>query len=184
MQAEDTPLLGLKIIHMEKFEDSRGFFMETFERKKFEEFGLLGTFVQDALSRSAAHGTLRGLHFQAPPHAQTTLVRVSKGSVFDVALDLRKASPTFGQHFSIILSAADTKLIYLPTGFAHGFCTLEDDTEVSYKMGDHYKPNLSYGVQIIDPDLKIGWPFDPVKRTLSEKDKALPRFGGFKSPFE
>jgi len=131
-------------------------------------------FVQDLITRTAKTGTVRGLHFQSPPKAQAKLVRVARGRIFDVALDLRPGSETFGRHVSAILDSAEGLQIYIPKGFAHGFCTLDDDTEIVYKLSDGYAPDLSRGVKWNDPALAIDWPVAEGDAILSDKDMKLP----------
>jgi len=183
MKIEPTGFQGLHVIHFDRFEDHRGVFMETFDTKAFQQLGLDFGFVLDATSLSKTKGTIRGLHYQEPPHAQTKMVRVSKGRLFDVALDLRQSATTFGQHFHMILSAEDATALLMPAGFAHGFCTLEDATEVSYKLGDHYAPNHAKGVSILDPDLKIDWPIDPADAIMSDGDKIFSGLENLSTPF-
>ena len=157
----------------DRHEDERGFFSETYNRRALADAGVEEEFVQDNHSLSVAQGTLRGLHFQAPPAAQAKLVRVVRGAIFDVAVDIRVGSPSFGQHESWELSAGNGKQIYIPKGFAHGFCTLEPDTEVIYKVSDYYAPEHERGVLWNDLALGIEWPVsDPL---LSEKDRSHPR---------
>ena len=174
MKIEDTAIAGVKVIHLNSYSDSRGMFVETFDTRVIRNLGLENTFVQDATSVSATKGTFRGLHFQKPPHAQTTFVRVVRGSIFDVTVDIRAGSPTFGQHVSVILNAEDWRVLYLPKGHAHGFCTLVDDCHVAYKLGDHYAPGKAGGIQLDDTDLGIDWPLDPAKGIISDKDRANP----------
>ena len=184
MKAEDTAIADVKIIDLTPFGDSRGLFVETFDTLAMENLGLEPTFVQDATSVSQTKGTFRGLHFQKPPHAQTTLVRVTRGRIFDVAVDIRAGSPTFGKHVSMILNAEDWRMLYLPKGLAHGFCTLEDDCHVAYKLGDHYAPEQSAGIQLDDPDLGIDWPLNPAQGIVSDKDRANPRLRDLGPVFE
>jgi dTDP-4-dehydrorhamnose 3,5-epimerase len=155
-----------------RYEDERGFFSETYNRRALAEVGIETEFVQDNHSLSVPQGTLRGLHFQAPPTAQAKLVSVVRGAMLDVAVDLRVGSPSFGQHVCCELSAREWNQIYIPQGFAHGFCTLEPDTEVTYKVSDYYAPELDRGLMWNDPALGIDWPIsDPL---LSEKDRSHP----------
>lgn len=165
----------VKILRPKRHGDRRGFFSETYNRKAFEAAGLFLDFVQDNHSLSAEAGTVRGLHFQTPPFAQDKLLRVVRGAVFDVAVDLRRESPTFGQHVSAIISAEDWNQILVPIGFAHGFCTLEPDTEVIYKVTNFYSPENDKGLLWNDPDLGIAWPDVTREPTLSDKDKVQPR---------
>jgi len=159
------------LIKPKVFGDERGFFMETFKRSDFERFGIREEWVQDNHSRSKK-GVLRGLHYQLNPKAQAKLVRVVKGAVFDVAVDIRKGSPTYGKWVSVILSEENKYMIYIPKGFAHGACTLADDTEIIYKVSDFYSPEHEAGIIWNDPSLNIDW---PVKRPiLSERDSKWP----------
>ena len=139
------------------------------------EAGIELDFVQDNHSLSADHGTVRGLHFQTPPYAQDKLVRVVKGAIFDVAVDLRKGSPTLGQHVSTVISAEEWNQILVPIGFAHGFCTLEPNTEVIYKVTNFYVPAYDKGCLWNDPDLGIDWPVDAVAAIVSDKDQSYPK---------
>ncbi len=162
------------LITPERFHDARGFFTELYSAKRLEEAGIKDAFVQDNLSRSSKTGTVRGLHFQTPPHSQTKLVRVSRGRILDVAMDLRSSSLTYGRHVAVELSAENRLQIYIPVGFAHGFCTLEPDTEVVYKVSSYYAPLAEGGVLWSDPELNIDWPVDARDATLSERDAKLP----------
>lgn len=159
----------------QKHGDHRGFFSEVFNARHFGEAGIASTFVQDNQSRSAARGTLRGLHFQTPPFAQAKLIRVLRGAIYDVAVDLRPGSPTFGRHVAVELSEANWSQLFVPRGFAHGFCTLEPDTEVIYKVDGYYSPEHDKGVHWQDPDLAIEWPVTEAEVVLSPKDRVQPR---------
>ena len=154
--------------------DERGYFSETFRANAFEAAGISGPFVQDNHSYSADVGVIRGLHFQAAPHAQAKLVRCTRGKVFDVAVDLRRGAPTYGQHVSAILSAEAGNQLYVPAGFAHGFCTLIPDCEIQYKVSAYYDGPSEYGVAWNDPKLAIDWPLGSKTPILSEKDAAQP----------
>jgi len=156
-------------------EDSRGFFYECYQKDLFLKQGIRQDFVQDNHSCSEKRA-LRGLHYQVQPKAQAKLVRVIKGSVFDVAVDLRKESKTFGRHMTITLSAENKKMLYIPEGFAHGFCVLEEGTEFVYKVSDYYSPEHERGIIWNDPDLKIDWPDVGGEFLLSNKDKKYPTF--------
>ncbi|MEP2944651.1 MAG: dTDP-4-dehydrorhamnose 3,5-epimerase [Lentilitoribacter sp.] len=180
---ETCHISGLLIVTPKKFEDSRGYFSETFNEKRLKEFGFEGSFVQDNQSLSVASGVVRGLHFQTPPFAQDKLIRVLRGSIYDVAVDLRKSSPTYGQHFGIELSASNWKQLLVPIGFAHGFCTLEAHTEVAYKVTNYYAPTHESGILYNDPDLNVDWPISKAS-IISEKDQVLPNFKDFVSPFK
>jgi len=169
------------IIKPQVFQDNRGFFLETYSRKKFSETGIEADFVQDNHSLSVKKGVLRGLHFQAPPFTQAKLLRVTNGSVYDVIVDIRKDSPTFGKWEGFTLSAENFLMLFVPKGFLHGFMTLEDNTEVQYKCDNFYEPQSEGGIIWNDPTLKIDWPIkDPI---LSERDEKWGKFEDFNSPF-
>ncbi len=170
-----SPLPDVKIIQPRKFEDSRGFFVETYSAPALQAAGIDLTFVQDNQSYSAEIGTLRGLHFQRPPFAQDKLVRVIRGRIWDVAVDMRRSSPTFGKWFGIELSAENQTQLLVPIGFAHGFLTLESDTEVIYKVSAPYSGSHDAGVAWDDPDLGIDWPLPVARPVLSDKDQVLRR---------
>ncbi len=175
LQVESTAIPDVKIITPRKFGDHRGFFSETYNRKAFLEAGLDPTFVQDNHSLSAEAGTLRGLHFQSPPFAQDKLVRVTRGRVLDVAIDIRRSSPTYGKHVAVELSAENWRQLLIPIGFAHGLLTLEPNTEVLYKVTNFYSLPNDRGLAWDDPDLAIDWPVAPDKVILSDKDRKHPR---------
>ena len=162
--------------------DHRGFFAETYNRKKYLEYGIDIEFVQDNHSISKEVGTLRGLHFQSPPHAQAKLVRCGRGALFDVTVDIRRGSPTYGKWESFELTAENGYQLYVPIGFAHGFMTLEQESEIVYKCSDYYAPETEKSISWKDPDIKICWPkLD--KPILSEKDAGAPILEDFESPF-
>ncbi len=167
------PLEGLMIIKPRLFSDDRGFFMETFKQSEFEAAGIQGPFVQDNHSRSIK-GTVRGLHFQREPHAQGKLVRVTKGAVWDVAVDIRTNSSTYRKWFGIELSEENRTMFWIPPGFAHGFLALMDGTELQYKCTAEYHSPSDAGIRWNDPDLAISWPDIGVPFILSEKDAHLP----------
>jgi dTDP-4-dehydrorhamnose 3,5-epimerase len=169
-----TEIPDVKIIRPKRHADSRGFFSETYNKKVLSEAGIDLDFVQDNHSLSVEKGVVRGLHYQMPPFAQDKLVRVIRGSIFDVAVDLRKSSPTFGRHVAAVLSAEEWNQILIPIGFAHGFCTLEPNTEVIYKVTNYYAPDHDRGLFWNDPQLGIQWPISPNQIFLSDKDKRLP----------
>ena len=162
--------------------DHRGFFAETYSRKKYLEYGIDVEFVQDNHSISKELGTLRGLHFQAPPHAQAKLVRCGRGALFDVAVDIRRGSPTYGKWESYELTAENGYQLYVPIGFAHGFMTLEQESEIVYKCSDYYAPETEKSISWKDPDIKICWP-KLGKPILSKKDAVAPILENFESPF-
>lgn len=169
-----SPIPEVKIIQPRKFEDDRGFFVETYSRPALATGGIDIEFIQDNQSLSLATGTLRGLHFQRPPFAQDKLVRVIRGRIWDVAVDLRRSSPTFRQWFGLELSADNQTQLLVPVGFAHGFLTLEPDTEVIYKVSAPYSRDHDVGVAWDDPDLAVAWPLPVSRPVLSAKDSALP----------
>jgi dTDP-4-dehydrorhamnose 3,5-epimerase len=175
MQVEALALQEVKLLTPKIFRDERGFFSETYNRKALTAAGIDRTFVQDNQSLSRAKGVLRGLHFQIAPHTQGKLVRVTRGAIFDVAVDIRQGSPSFGRHVSAILSAENWAQLWLPEGFAHGFCTLEPDTEVIYKVTDFYALECERGLAWDDPELGIGWPLSGAQAILSDKDRQHPR---------
>lgn len=182
MQIEDTKLAGVKLITPRRFGDHRGFFSESYSRKDLAENGIDIEFVQDNHSLSMTPGTVRGLHFQAPPHAQHKLVRCGKGAFFDVAVDIRKGSPTYGQWVGFELSFENGAQVLVPAGFAHGFVTLVPDTEIIYKCSDYYVPEAEGALIWNDPDIGIDWPYQD-EVVLSDKDAKAPGFAGFDSPF-
>jgi dTDP-4-dehydrorhamnose 3,5-epimerase len=184
MSLDITPLAipALRLITPRRIGDHRGFFSETWSRKSFAEAGIDIDFLQDNHSHSAEAGTLRGLHFQSPPFAQDKLVRVVRGSILDVAVDMRRSSPGFGQWVATELSAQNWRQLLVPIGFAHGFVTLEPDTEVIYKVSAPYSPDHDHGIAWNDPDLVIDWP-TTAGPILSDKDRALPRLRQIESPF-
>src|SRR5947208_15700454 len=167
----------------DRFGDSRGFFSETYSRGKFAEAGIKLDWVQDNHSYSASAGVIRGLHYQAPPFAQDKLVRVVRGSIFDVAVDIRHGSQNFGRWVSLAVSAKDWNQILVPMGFAHGFLTLEPDTEVIYKVSAPYSASHDRNIRFDDADIGIDWPLDGVSSVLSEKDLRAPSFAAVDSGF-
>lgn len=171
-----TPLDGLLIVQPRAFEDSRGFFIESYNQTELAPLGVAQTFIQDNHSLSREIGTLRGLHFQTPPFAQDKLVRVVCGRIWDVAVDIRRASPTFGQWFGLELSAENKTQLLVPVGFAHGFVTLEADTEVIYKVSAPYSADCDAGIRWDDPALAVAWPLVGRAPVLSDKDMSLPLF--------
>lgn len=172
----------LILISPERHGDHRGFFAETYSRRKYTELGIEDEFVQDNHSLSRDVGTLRGLHYQAPPHAQAKLVRCGRGALFDVAVDIRSGSPTFGQWEGYELTAENGEQLYVPVGFAHGFVTLEPDSEIVYKCSDYYAPETEGAILWNDPDISIDWPTD-ADPILSEKDAVAPLLSELESPF-
>lgn len=174
MQVTSTAIPEVKLLRPWKHGDHRGFLSETFSKRKLERALANADFVQDNHSMSARRGTVRGLHFQTRPHAQGKLIRVLRGAIFDVAVDLRDASPTFGTCVAALLSQENWTQLFIPEGFAHGFCTLEPDTEILYKLTDYYAPDHELGIRWNDPDLGIEWPIRASEAVLSEKDRDLP----------
>ncbi|MFN0217210.1 MAG: dTDP-4-dehydrorhamnose 3,5-epimerase [Hyphomicrobium sp.] len=175
MLLTELAIPGLLHLVPKRHGDHRGFFAEVFKASILEGAGFNDVFIQDNHSMSAEVGTVRGLHFQKPPFAQAKLVRVVRGAIFDVALDLRRNSPTCGQHVSVELSADNGAQLLVPDGFAHGFCTLEPNTEVIYKVTRYYSREAESGVLWSDPDLGIAWPLGPRSAVISDKDATLPR---------
>ena len=175
--------MPVKLLKPRRFEDERGWFSETYNQRRELALGLDVVFVQDNHSLSRSVGVLRGLHFQAPPHGQGKLVRCLRGRIWDVAIDIRKGSPTYGRWVSAELSAENGSQLYVPVGFAHGFVTLEPDTEVEYKVTDYYDRDSEGGLIWNDPTLALPWPLPPGGPVLSDKDLLLPRLAEFSSPF-
>ena len=181
MEIKTTKIEDLLIITPEVFKDNRGLFFEVYSENKFNKMGINAKFVQDNHSISLQKNVVRGLHFQTPPFSQTKLVRVTKGVVFDVAVDLRKQSKTYGQWQGFELTEDNFLMLYIPRGFAHGFCTLEQNTEFLYKTDNFYAPDFERAIRWDDPDLNISWPVtNPV---LSNKDLEAHFFREFNSPF-
>jgi dTDP-4-dehydrorhamnose 3,5-epimerase len=175
LSVEATRIPEVRIVEPTRIRDARGFFAETWNRRRFEEAGIGFDFVQTNQSLSTEIATLRGLHFQSPPFAQDKLVQVTRGRVLDVAVDIRVGSPSFGRHVAVELSALNGKQLLVPAGFAHGFCTLEPDSEVMYQVTAHYSGPHDHGLAFDDPDLAIDWPFPGSALTLSDKDRGHPR---------
>jgi dTDP-4-dehydrorhamnose 3,5-epimerase len=176
MQIIETEIPDVKIIAPKKHGDSRGFFSETYSRRAFADIGIDIEFVQDNQSLSAQPGCVRALHYQLPPMAQSKLVRVIRGSILDVAVDIRRSSKTFGRHVSAILSSENWRQMFVPEGFAHGFATLEPDTEVVYKVTNYYSPQHERGIRWNDPALAIDWNVKPEAAILSKRDTEHPFF--------
>jgi dTDP-4-dehydrorhamnose 3,5-epimerase len=174
LELTDTDIPAVKIIRYRVFQDSRGTFAETYSKKDFAAAGLNQEFVQDNQSFSVSRGTIRGLHFQMEPAAQAKLVRVSRGAILDVAVDLRRGSPTYGKYISAILSAENATQLFIPQGFAHGFCTMEDNTVVDYKVTDFYSPAHERGIRWDDPALSIEWGAAAEQIVLSDRDQKHP----------
>ena len=184
MRVDALDIPEVKVLTPRKLGDHRGFFSEVYSRRTLAEAGIDVDFVQDNHSLSARSGTVRGLHFQTPPRAQDKLVRVVRGSAFDVAVDLRRSSATYGRHVSVVLSADAWNQILIPVGFAHGYMTLVPDTEIVYKVSDDYASGHDAGLLWNDPSLGIRWPVPETEAVLSDKDRGQPSFAGFVTPFE
>lgn len=183
MKIEALEIADVKVLTPGKFGDARGFFSETWNKKVLADLGLEADFVQDNHAFTAAKGTVRALHFQRPPMAQDKLVRVVRGSILDVAVDLRKNSPAFGRHVKAVISAGNWQQIWVPKGFAHGYVTLEPDTEVIYKVTEFYSPVHDAGIQWDDPALGIDWGVTRADAILSDKDTKLPPLAQAENPF-
>ena len=174
MKFDQTKLPGVFHLHIVPAADERGFFARTWCQEEFERHKLNTRVVQCSVSFNRQKGTLRGIHYQAPPFEECKIVRCTQGSIYDVIVDLRPASPTFRQWIGITLSAANREMVYIPEGFGHGFITLEDDTEVFYQMSEFYKPEAARGVRWDDPAFQVAWPAKPV--VISERDRTYPDF--------
>ncbi len=183
MKVEQLKIGDVKLITPSIHRDDRGFFSETYNRTALADAGIAAAFVQDNHSLSRQKGVVRGLHFQVAPRQQGKLVRVTRGSILDVAVDIRVGSPTYGQHVSAVLSAENWAQLWVPTGFAHGFCTLEADTEVQYKVTDYYAPECDRGILWNDPVLGISWPVTADEAVLSDKDRKQPRLADAPAAF-
>ena len=183
MLLESTPFVGLRLLTPRRFGDHRGFFAETFSARILAEHGITEQFVQDNHSQSVQVGTVRGLHFQEPPHAQAKLVRCGRGALFDVAVDIRKGSPTYGQWFGAELSFENGRQLFIPAGFAHGFVTRVPNTEIVYKCSDYYAPESEGALRFDDPDIGIDWGLSGMPAILSEKDAAAGALADLDSPF-
>jgi len=173
MTIKETGIEGLIIIEPKVFEDDRGYFFESYHKGRLEEYGIDFNFIQDNQSRSS-YGVIRGLHYQKEPHGQAKLIRVTEGAIFDVAVDIRSGSPSFGQWFGLEISAANHLQLLIPGGFAHGFSVLSAFTTVFYKCDSYYQPTFESGIRYDDPDLKIDWKIDLESAVISEKDSILP----------
>ena len=176
MQIIPTRLPEVKVLVPRQFKDARGFFSEIYNRQKFREAGIDAEFVQDNHSLSAEQGVVRGLHYQIEPMAQHKLVRVVRGAIMDVAVDIRRSSATFGRHVAVKLTADNWQQMFIPIGFAHGFATLEPNTEVVYKVSNFYSPAHERGIRWNDPELGIDWGVDERHAILSERDRVHPMF--------
>lgn len=183
MEVKKTAIDGVFILEPRIFRDDRGYFFESFSQREFEEKIGKINFVQDNESKSS-YGVMRGLHFQRPPYAQSKLVRCVKGAVLDVAVDIRKGSPTYGQHVAVELTADNHRQFFIPRGFAHGFAVLSDEAIFQYKCDNFYAPQADGGISILDASLNIDWQIPTEKAILSEKDTKHPLLQDFDSPFD
>ena len=183
MKAVPLAIPAVMLIEPVRHGDARGFFSEVWSARALAALGITATFVQDNHAFSATKGVLRGLHFQRPPSPQGKLIRVSRGAILDVAVDIREGSPTYGQHVAQVLSAENWCQLWVPRGFAHGYCTLEPDTEVLYKTDDYYNREADGGIAWNDPALGIDWPVDAMTAVLSDKDRNAPRLSAIAPPF-
>lgn len=183
MDVIDTAIPAVKRLIPRRFADARGFFTETWNARRMADAGIDAAFVQDNFSHSVERGTVRGLHYQRPPNAQGKLVRAARGRVLDVAVDVRRNSPTFGKWVAEELSWENGAMLWVPRGFLHGFVTLEPDTDVAYKVDGFYAPECDGAIRFDDPDLAIDWGIDPARAVLSAKDAAAPAFSTFETPF-
>jgi dTDP-4-dehydrorhamnose 3,5-epimerase len=182
MEAIKTDIEGVYIIEPKVFKDQRGYFFESYNKLSLESLGIDYTFVQDNQSKSS-YGVIRGLHFQKPPHAQTKLLRVVEGKIIDVAVDIRKGSPTYGKHVAVELSAENFRQLLIPAGFAHGFSVLSETAIVQYKCTDYYHPETEGGIMFNDSDIDIDWGIPLDEAVVSDKDLKHPSFAEFDSPF-
>lgn len=184
LEVRSLAIPDVKVVRSKRFSDTRGYFCETFRRSAFAEKGISHDFTQDNQSCSERIGTVRGLHFQRPPFAQSKLVRVLRGAILDVVVDLRRSSPSFGRHVSIKLDSESDEQLFVPKGFAHGFCTLVPQTTVFYKVDEVYSPDHDGGLYWADPELAIEWPVKVSEAQLSPRDRVLPTFDRLASVFE
>jgi len=183
MHIEKTEIDGVLIVTPAKFGDERGFFSETFKSEALSAHGVSHAWVQDNHAFSSERGVVRGLHFQAPPFAQAKLIRVVRGAIYDVAVDIRETSPTYGRHVGIELSEQNWRQLYVPAGFAHGYCTLKERTEVIYKVSAGWNRDAEGGLRWDDPELGITWPVPAGEAVLNARDKAWASLSDFKTPF-
>ena len=182
MEVFKTPIEGLLVIEPKVFRDARGYFVETYNEQRYKDAGVDATFVQDNKSCSS-YGVVRGLHFQRPPYTQAKLVSCAEGRVLDVAVDLRKDSPTYGQWYSVLLSAENHRQFFIPRGFAHGFAVLSDVAVFQYKCDNFYHPEADWGISILDETLGIDWGLEMEDALVSEKDAKHMKLANFDSPF-
>ena len=184
MQVAQTEIADIKLIKPVRHVDSRGFFSEVFKENVLRGYGINTHFVQDNHSLSASKGVVRGLHFQVPPFAQAKLLRVIAGAILDVAVDIRWGSPSFGRHIAVVLSASGGNQVFIPEGFAHGYCTLEPGTEVIYKVSAYYSPDHDRGLLWNDPALAIAWPISSDEALISDRDRQHPVLSRLPRSFE
>jgi len=184
LEIQPTAIPDIKILIPKRFSDHRGVFSETYNRQRFFEAGITEEFVQDNYSLSVEAGTVRGLHFQSAPFAQVKLVRVTRGRILDVVVDIRRSSATYGKHIALELSAEDGRQLLIPVGFAHGFCTLEPYTETQYKVSAYYSAAHDHGLAFNDPELGIAWPREADRAIVSDKDRKQPRLAELPVYFE
>lgn len=184
VEAEPLDIDGVVLLRADRHEDERGFLSEVYNRRALEQIGIRDDFVQENHIRSHQSGTIRGLHFQIKPHPAAKLLRVVRGAIFDVVVDLRHDSPTYGEHVTVELSEENWTQIYIPVGLAHGLCTLESNTEITYRVSDYWSPNVDRGVLWNDPHLEIDWPVSDEKAIVSDKDWSQPRLADLPRFFE
>ena len=184
MEVIETVLPEVKIVVPQRIDDARGSFSETWNARRFAAMGIDAAFVQDNEVHNRRKGTVRGLHYQIPPIAQGKLLRVTRGAVFDAVVDIRRGSPRFGRRAESTLSAENRRQIWIPPGFAHGYCTLEDDTELQYKVTENYSPEHERGITWNDPEIAIAWPVAVHDAVLSDRDSNLPRMSDQRDLFE
>jgi len=174
MQVISSHFRDVKLLRPARYIDNRGFFSEAYSKRDYAAIGIHEDFVQDNHSLSRKKGVIRGLHFQHPPCAQAKLLRVLRGAIYDVVVDIRCGSPTYGRHIATVLSTEDWNQIFIPAGFAHGFCTLQAETEILYKVNNYYSPDHEGGIRWNDAALNVAWPFPESEVELSDKDRELP----------
>jgi dTDP-4-dehydrorhamnose 3,5-epimerase len=182
MDVSPTEITDIKLLRPRCYADSRGWFAQSWSRAELAEAGIASAWAQENLVHSAPVGTLRGLHFQAPPHAQGKLITLLRGAIFDVAVDIRRGSPSFGHHVAVRLEGEPLTHIWIPPGFAHGYQTLTPDTEVMYRVTAGYAPKFEQGLRWNDPSLGIAWP-DVQTPMMKERDRSWPAFAEFTTPF-